>query len=124
MRTRSLTRMLGIALAFCVAGAGLFAQAETPAKIANAEVTGKAIVKSETKDGKLTKTYQVSVSEAKDGSGKMLSDLKGKVLTATGSKASDLEKFKDKDVIVKGTISGSNIEVASVAEKPSPAPAK
>jgi hypothetical protein len=124
MSTRRLPTVLGIALAFCIAGAGLFAHADNPAKIANAEVTGKAIVMSETKDGKTVKTYQISVTEAKDANGKMLSDLKGKVLTATGAKSSDLEKFKDKEVIVKGTITGSNLEETSVTEKPSLAPKK
>lgn len=118
MKTRILASTL--ALAVCMMGFSTLAFAADPAPMKGVEVTGKAVCKSETKDGKTTKLCSVTVATAKGADGKPIADLSGKSLKVTGAKSGEIEKYADKDVIVKGTVSAdkSSIEAESVTLKP------
>lgn len=116
MKTRILATTL--ALAVCMMGLSTLAFAADPMK--GVEVTGKVACKSETKDGKATKTCTIAVVSAKGADGKPIADLAGKSLKVSGAKSADVEKLADKEIIAKGTVSAdkTSIEVDSAMPKP------
>ena len=115
MKTRFVATAL--ALAVCFMGISVMAHAADAPKAST--VTGKAVCKSETKDGKTTKECSITVATATGPDGKAVADLAGKSLKATGAKAGDIEKLNDKEVVAKGVISAdkTSIEIESVMEK-------
>jgi len=96
--------MFGTILMFAVAMVA-------PAYAADLVVT--AVGKVEVKD----KVVSIKVAEAKGADGKAVADLKDKVLKVTGAKVADVEKLAGKEVEVKGTVKGADIDVTAVAEK-------
>ena len=107
MKTRILATTL--ALAVCMLGIGTHAYAADPVPapmpMKGVEITGKAICKSETKDGKTTKVCSITVFSAKGADGKPIADLNGKTLKVTGAKSAEIEKLADKDIVAHGTVS-------------------
>lgn len=119
MRTRLLATTL--AMAVCMMGvSAAYAAEAAPAPMKNVSVTGKAIFKSETKDGKVMKDYSLTVVTAREANGKLMADLAGKTLKVTGSHTGDIEKLADKEAIVRGTLSAdkASLEADSVMARP------
>ena len=107
---------LGLILIFAVA-------LVAPAYAADLVVTAKGKV--EVKE----KVVSIKIAEAKGADGKAVADLAGKTLKVTGAKVADVEKLAGKEVEVKGTVKGADIDVTAVAEvkapvAPKPAPKK
>ncbi|MBX7258745.1 MAG: hypothetical protein K1Y02_20455 [Candidatus Hydrogenedentes bacterium] len=120
MNTRTIL-VATLALAVCMLGISPLAHAQAaPGQV---EVHGKALCKTEKKDGKDVKSCTVMVAIAKGSDGKAINDLHGKSLTVEGSKTAEIEKLSGKEVILKGTLSADKhaITAESVSEMPAPA---
>jgi hypothetical protein len=107
---------LGLILMFVVA-------LVAPAYAADLVVTAKGKV--EVKE----KVVSINIVSAKGPDGKAVADLAGKTLKVTGAKVADVEKLAGKEVEVKGTVKGEEIDVTMVIEikapvAPKPAPKK
>lgn len=120
----------GLVLAVGIFTSAGMANAQTAPKLANhhapmvikGEFFGKAMCKTEKVEGKDVTTCQLMITDAKGRDARLLSDVKGRTLTATGPKASELLKLNGKDVIVNGTLSRDrkSIVVASAILRPAP----
>lgn len=112
-------RLIAVTLAFALAMMGGAFSATAAEPIKGVEIEGKCTVKSETKDGKTSKTCSVTVTSAKGSDGKPIADLAGKTLTCTGAKAADCEKHSGKTIVAKGTVSADkkNFEIESCSVK-------
>jgi glycine betaine/choline ABC-type transport system substrate-binding protein len=66
------------------------------------------------------KVVSIKIAEAKGADGKVVADLTGKTLKVTGAKVADVEKLAGKEVQVKGTVKGTDIDVTMVAEVKAP----
>lgn len=113
---------VGIFTLASVAHAESAPTAPAPPTAIKGEFAGKAICKTEKQEGKEVMTATLMVTEGKAADGKLLSDVKGRTLTATGPKAMELHKLNGKDVIVRGTLSADrkSIDVESAVLKPMP----
>lgn len=117
MRTRLIATTM--ALAVCMMGFGTMAYAADATK--GVTVTGKAVCKSETKDGKTTKECSITVGTATGADQKPIADLAGKSLKVTGPKTAEIEKHADKEVIAKGTVSADKTSIEAELIAPAPA---
>lgn len=79
-------------------------------------VKGKLETKTETVDGKEQKSTHITVAEATTKDGKSACELKGKTLKLTGAKSADTAGMCGKDVELKGTASGTELEVAQICK--------
>lgn len=109
-------QVLGIALALA-----LIVSLSGFAGDVKATVCGKVSVQND--------VASIAVSEAKDASGKDITDLKGKTLKVVGAKSADVVKLNGKEVTAEGTVkNNAEIDVTSVKEKTAtsatPAPAE
>lgn len=98
-------QVLGIALliALCISLSGFAADVK-------ATVTGKVSVQNN--------VASISVTEAKDATGKAIADLNGKSLKVIGAKSADVVKLAGKEVVAEGTVkNNTEIDVTSVKEK-------
>lgn len=121
MKSRILASTLAVAV--CVMGLSTLAFAADAMK--GVEVTGKAVCKSETRDGKAMKDCSIAVSSAKAADGKPIANLNGKTVKVTGAKSGEIEKLADKEIVAHGTLSAdhTSLELTHASAKPEP-PAK